>query len=260
MILRKIIEDKKEEITHKKKSKPISELREINYKGKTHRHFSTSITQTPPTIIAEIKRHSPSRGPIWEDLNPAELAKRYEKSGASAISILTDLKYFHGSEEDLIKAKSAVSLPCLRKEFIIDEYQVYESATIGADAILLIVRILSPQQLKDYISLANELNLECLVEVHSEVELEIALTSGAKIIGVNNRDLDTLKVDVNTSLSLKKLIPENCIAISESGLNSPDVIRKLHDAGFSSFLIGESILLSRQPEKLIPLLLGKNNG
>jgi len=160
----------------------------------------------------------------------------------------------------LINAKNAITLPCLRKEFIIDEYQIYESLAIGADAILLIVRILSSQQLKDYISLARELKIECLVEVHSEKEAETAIESGANIIGVNNRDLDTLEVDVDTSFRIKKIIPTDCIAVSESGLNSPEIIRKLSDVGYSSFLIGESILLSREPEKIIPLLLGRNNG
>ncbi|MCX8064468.1 MAG: indole-3-glycerol phosphate synthase TrpC [Candidatus Hydrogenedentes bacterium] len=261
MILEEIIRHKKIEVEKGKLEKSIQELvKTISYTAPSSRRFSESIKRNTPTLIAEIKKHSPSKGAIWEDVNPSDLAFRYEKSGASAISILTDEKYFHGSSQDFVEARNSVSLPCLRKEFIIDEYQIYESRVINADALLLIVRILSKQQLKDYIALTAELGMECLVEVHSENEIETALYSGAKIIGVNNRDLDTLKIDVENSVRLKKLIPNDCIAVSESGIDNPEVIMELYEIGYSSFLVGESILLSRDPERFIPWLLGKSYG
>lgn len=261
MVLDKILEHKKNEVERRKLEKPLSELIQIisNISSLSCR-FSNSIKKDTPTLIAEIKKQSPSRGAIWEDADPSELARRYEKSGASAISVLTDKKYFGGECEDLIKVRNSVNLPCLRKEFIIDEYQIYESRSINADAVLLIVRILSKQQLKDYIDLINQLGMESLVEVHSEGEIETALDCGAKIVGVNNRDLDTLKVDIQNSVRLKKYIPNDCIAISESGINNPDTIRQLYEIGYSSFLVGEFILLSRNPEKIIPWLLGRNDG
>lgn len=259
MILNEIVQNKKIEIKERKDEKPlVSFYEEIKYVDKP-RCFVSALTQKGPALIAEIKRHSPSRGPIWEDLDPSDLALRYQSAGANAISILTDAQYFHGSLQDLQEAHKAVTVPCLRKEFIIDEYQVYESRIFDADTLLLIVRILSDMQLKDFLSLSRELGMEPLVEVHNEKEVERAINAGAKIIGINNRDLDTLKVDTETTLRLKKCIPEDYIVVSESGISHPQTIQKFFDFGIQAFLIGESILYSRKPEQFIPWLLGKGN-
>lgn len=259
MILDEIIQIKKIEVREKREQKPITfYYEELKYIEKP-RCFMSVLRQKEPALIAEIKRYSPSRGPIWEDLEPSDLALRYQSAGANAISVLTDTQYFHGSLDDLLQAHEAVTIPCLRKEFIIDEYQIYESRVYKADTILLIVRILSDMQLKDFLSLCRELEIEPLVEVHNEKEVERAVDAGAKIIGINNRDLDTLEVDVETTLRLKKNIPEDYIVVSESGISNPQTIQRFFDCGVQAFLIGESILYSRKPEQFIPWLLGKGN-
>jgi len=259
MILDKIVEDKKKEVEIRKKAKTVTAIcEEINLVEKP-RCFRSALAKEGPTLIAEIKRHSPSRGSIWEDLKPFELAKRYQIAGASAISVLADAKYFHGNLKDIQEAHESVDIPCLCKEFIIDEYQIFESRCYKADTLLLIVRILSDMQLNTFLSLSRELGMEPLVEVHNENEVEQAINAGAKIIGINNRDLDTLEVDINTTLRLKKIIPEDYIVVSESGISHPQTIQKFYEAGIQAFLIGESILYSRKPEEFIPWLLGKGN-
>lgn len=257
MILDSIVKHKQLQVTQQKAKTPLAQLLEQTKYLDAPRDFAQAISKNAPSIIAEIKRHSPSRGPIWEDLIPNELAGRYEQSGASAISVLTDEKYFHGQINDLTQARQSVSIPCLRKEFIIDEYQIYESRVGLADTILLIVRILEVTQLKDYIALSRELGMEPLVEVHTEKEVEVALEAKAKIIGINNRDLDTLQIDVGNTVRLKKMIPEGYIVVSESGISRPETIKELFELGINAFLIGESILLNRNPEQFIPWLLGK---
>ncbi|MGC8738107.1 MAG: indole-3-glycerol phosphate synthase TrpC [Candidatus Hydrogenedens sp.] len=257
MILDEIVRNKKIEIQDRKREISIVSLYEKIKSTEKPRCFISALMHTGPTLIAEIKRHSPSRGPIWEDLNPSELSFRYQTAGASAISVLTDAKYFHGSLQDLTEAHHTVQIPCLRKEFIIDEYQIYETRVHHADTLLLIVRILSDMQLKDFLSLTRELEMEPLVEVHNENEVERAIDAGAKIIGINNRDLDTLEVDIETTLRLKKNIPEDYIVVSESGISHPQTIQKFYEHGVQSFLIGESILYSRKPEDFIQWLLGK---
>jgi len=257
MILDEIVQNKKVEVKERKRENPIGSLYEKIKNIEKPRCFISSLNRPYPTLIAEIKRHSPSRGPIWEDLKPSELACQYQSAGASAISVLTDTKYFHGRLQDLQEAHKAVQVPCLRKEFIIDEYQIYETRVHHADTLLLIVRILSDTQLKDFLSLGRELGMEPLVEVHNEKEVERAIDAGAKIIGINNRDLDTLEVNIETTLRLKRDIPEDYIVVSESGISHPQTIQKFYTCGIQSFLIGESILYSRKPEDFIPWLLGK---
>lgn len=260
MFLDEIIRNKKTEVKEKKAEKPIVTLyKEVDSLREEPRNFVSALTQSTPAIIAEIKRHSPSRGPIWEDLVPSELALRYQSAGAQAISVLTDKQYFHGSLSDLQEAHRAVTVPCLRKEFIIDEYQIYETRVGGGDTLLLIVRVLSDMQLKDFLSLCRELKMEPLVEVHNAQEVERAIDAGAKVIGINNRDLDTLEVDTKTTLRLKEIIPDDYIVVSESGISDPQTIQKFYDQGVQAFLIGESILYSRKPEQFIPWLLGRGN-
>jgi len=194
-------------------------------------------------IIAEFKRRSPSKGVIRADANPTEIARAYEAGGAVAMSVLTEEDYFAGSLDDLRQVKSAVELPVLRKDFIFDEYQVYESAAAGADAILLIVAALDDEALSRLGRLAeDELRMDALVEVHTSDEMKRAAACGAKLIGVNNRDLRTFEVSLDTSLRLAREAPTDALLISESGLNNSADLQRLYDAGYRGFLIGETLM------------------
>ncbi len=202
-------------------------------------------------VIAEIKKGSPSRGLLKPDLDTEQLAKAYSAGGASAISVLTETDHFFGSLSALTMVKSAVSLPVLRKDFILDPYQVVETRASGADSFLLIAALLKGTSLSSLITEGRKWGMEPLVEVHNVGELETALKAGARVIGVNNRDLKTFHVDVDVSLKLVKHIPSECIAISESGIRTRDQIVRLADAGFRGFLIGESLVTSADPAATI---------
>jgi indole-3-glycerol phosphate synthase len=207
-------------------------------------------------VIAEIKRCSPSRGPLREDLAVGSVAHSYEHNGAAALSVLTEQRFFGGTEADLRLARQSTDLPVLRKDFTIDEYQIREARQIGADAILLIVRILSDAQLRDYLRLAAELNLAALVEVHDHQELERAAACEAAIIGVNNRDLDTLAVSLAPALALRAEIPSGCVAVAESGIHARDDVRRLTDVGYDALLVGEILMRARDPGRKLAELLG----
>jgi indole-3-glycerol phosphate synthase len=202
-------------------------------------------------VIAEIKKGSPSRGILRPDADPEQLARAYAQGGASAISVLTEADHFFGSLSALTMAKSAVSLPVLRKDFILDTYQVVETRAAGADTFLLIAALLHAQSLGSLINEGRKWGMEPLVEVHDADEVETALKAGARIIGINNRDLKTFQVDVNISLNLIKHIPRECIAVSESGIKTRGQIVQLEDAGFRGFLIGESLVTSADPAAAI---------
>ncbi len=207
-------------------------------------------------IIAEVKRASPSRGVIRADVNPAELARLYETGGAAAISVLTEEDRFQGSLADLREVRAAVSLPLLRKDFIFDEYQLYEAAAAGADALLLIVAALDDETLTRLRMLTEaELRMDALVEVHTKDELQRAFACGAGLIGVNNRDLRTFEVSLDVSLKLAQDMPRNVLSISESGLRTGFDIKRLHDVGYRGFLIGESLMRAEQPDKALRELL-----
>jgi indole-3-glycerol phosphate synthase len=207
-------------------------------------------------VIAEMKEASPSRGVMRQDYRPRELAQGYEAAGAAALSVLTEERYFQGSLTDLIDARDAVGLPVLRKDFIVDGYQVYESVAAGADALLLIVAALADKDLRNLIELANFLRLTALVEVHKAEELDRALAAGAGIIGVNNRDLKTLEVDLATSFGLAPKIPTGCLAVSESGIKTPEDLRRLREAGYRAALIGERFMIAEDPGRELAALLG----
>jgi len=198
-------------------------------------------------IIAEIKRASPSKGILCESLDAVETARIYEKAGAAAISVLTDRQFFKGGPEDLREVKTVAGIPVLRKDFIISEYQVLESAVMGADAILLIVRILAKEKLQRYIDLCRELNLEALVEVHTAEDVSKALTTDARLIGINNRDLSTFETHLSRALSMGKLLGPNQIPVVASGIHSRDDIVKNCRAGMNNFLIGESLVRAEHP-------------
>ena len=206
-------------------------------------------------VIAELKRASPSRGVICKDYDPVRIARGYERAGARALSVLTDREFFQGSLDHLKQVKAAVSLPALRKDFTLDPYHVCEAAAAGADAILLIVAILKPAEISTLLRLGKSLGLDALVEVHTRPELEVALEAGAEMIGVNNRDLKTFEVSLNTSLELIEYIPDDIIAVSESGLRTTAELSRLRAAGFDAFLIGERFMSEPDPGAALQRML-----
>jgi indole-3-glycerol phosphate synthase len=214
---------------------------------RTTRGFASALRQPGVSVIAEFKRRSPSGGDIRPGASPEEVAREYMQGGAAALSVLTDAKYFGGSDADLIAARSSCTLPALRKDFVVDEYQIYEARALGADAVLLIVRALTDQELHSLLDLSDKLGLDALVETHSAEEVQRALDAGARIVGVNNRDLDTLKTDVSLASRLRPLVPPEIAFVAESGISAPEQIAVLADAGVDAVLIGESLLRAPDP-------------
>jgi indole-3-glycerol phosphate synthase len=212
-------------------------------------------SKTGPAIIAELKKASPSRGLIRADFDPESLAGDLEAAGAAALSVLTDEEFFQGSLENLRRASSRTKLPCLQKDFIVDEFQLLQARASSADAILLIVAVLSQAELIALATKASALKLGVLCEAHEEDELRRAIDAGCTLIGVNNRDLKTFKVDVNTSLRLAEMIPDDVISVAESGIDSGADIARLRGAGYHAFLIGESLMKSESPREALKLLL-----
>lgn len=247
-----IVANKHREVESRKQVKSIGALiKEIEAIGTVRplRSFEQALTTNePPRIIAEIKRRSPSRGVLIESPDVRQIAMGYASAGASAISILTDETYFGGSIDDLIAVKQSVEIPVLRKDFIIDEFQVYESRAIGADTLLLIVKLLG-SRLNTYLELSRKLGMEPLVEVHNEDELKIALDAGSKIIGINARDLETFIVNIDIVEDLVQHIPENIYTIAESGIASTDVVSEFLKLGIDGFLIGETFMRAESPAK-----------
>jgi len=210
----------------------------------------------PPRLIAEIKRASPSAGPLRPDLDPAEVARAYAAAGASAVSVLTEPSFFGGSLEDLRAVRGAVTLPVLRKDFILHRYQLLEAVAAGADAALLIVAMLSEDELRALHAHAMELHLDCLVEVHNEAELDVALRLGLDVVGINNRDLDTMRTDIETTLRLLPRVPEGVAVVSESGIRTRADIQRLAAAGVHAVLVGETLMRSPDPGAAAAALLG----
>jgi indole-3-glycerol phosphate synthase len=247
-VLREIIGRKRERVAEAKER--ISGW-EVRWASRPHA-LRAALSAGGINIIAEFKRHSPSKGVIRADANLSQIVNSYEAGGAVAISVLTEEDYFDGSLDDLRTVKSTVDLPVLRKDFVFDEYQVYESAAAGADAILLIVAALDDETLRQLRQVAeDELGIDALVEVHTGEEMKRAVASGATLIGVNNRDLRTFEVSLNTSLSLAREAPSDALLISESGLRGPDDLRRLRGAGYHGFLIGETLMRADNPEQAL---------
>ena len=257
--LSKILERKRDEVRAAEKRIPEQVLRREAEKPDGRRAFTERLAGPGPlgmNVIAEIKRASPSKGKIRENVDPAEYARKYELGGAAAISVLTDRNFFSGSPDDLGKVKSAASLPTLRKDFLISSYQVYESAAMGADAVLLIVRALLPEFLRDLLSLCSGIGLDALVEAHDEREFETAVKAGAQLIGINNRDLATFKTDISTSIGLAGRADPGQVLVAESGIHARSDIERLLDAGIWNFLIGEGLMRSEDPVRFLKALHG----
>ena len=245
MILEQIVADSRLELEARKRNLPLAELQRIALEQSPPLDFASALRGNCIQLIAEIKKASPSKGIIRPNFNPVEIAQTYADNGASAISVLTEEKYFQGSLNHLKDARNALGnkrLPLLRKDFILDPYQVYESRAYGADSLLLIVAILSPEKLEKLLWLSHELSMSCLVEVHNEAEVEIALRSGARIIGINNRDLKTFTVDLTTTERLRPLIPSDRILVSESGIKDHSDMEKLKKWSVDAALVGESLM------------------
>jgi len=245
MILGQIVADNRLELETRKDSFPLEELRRVALEQPLPLDFASALRGEGVQLIAEVKKASPSRGVIRSDLNPAEIAQTYASNGASAISVLTEARYFRGNINHLRDIRNALvnkSLPLFRKDFIHDPYQVYESRAYGADSLLLIVAILRPEKLQELLRLSHELGMDCLVEVHDEAELEIALRSQAKVIGINNRNLRTFTVDLTTTERLRPLITNDRIVVSESGIRNRDDMEKLRKWHVDAVLVGESLL------------------
>jgi len=219
------------------------------------RDFRAALQASPPAIIAEIKKASPSKGLLSADFDPPSIASAYQRGGAACLSVLTDQHFFQGSLADLESARAAVPLPVLRKDFTLHRVQILEAAAHGADAILLIAAILADAELRDLRDFAESLDLAALVEVHAELELHRALDSGATLIGVNNRNLETFDVTLETSLRLGHLMPAKAIRISESGIRTRADIDILRAAGYSAFLVGEALMRAESPETALRQLL-----
>lgn len=256
-----IVEQKKQEIAAAHKRLPENRLREQAEMPRQRREFLKRLEQqnaNKVNIIAEIKRASPSKGPICPDLNPADYALEYEQGGAAALSVLTDQAYFQGSSEDLKIARKTVALPVLRKDFLISSYQIYESSVLEADAILLIVRILSREQLRDYLNLAGDLGMDALVEVHSEEETESASWAGAKLVGINNRNLRSFETNIEKAATMASLLEPHQVAVAESGIKTREDIEKLQDSGIWNFLIGESLVRASDTKEFLRILMGQS--
>ncbi|SHE89606.1 indole-3-glycerol phosphate synthase [Desulfacinum infernum DSM 9756] len=262
-ILRKILEVKAQEVEEAKRREPLSAVRRRAEESPPTRPFLESLSAPGPegvNVIAEIKRASPSKGTIRAGLDPRAYARAYQRAGAAALSVLTDERFFQGSFRDLQVAREAVEVPVLRKDFTIDEYQIYEARAVGADAVLLIVRAVPPDFLRDALSLCRELGLGALVEVHDEREMETALARGAPLIGVNNRDLTTFRTDIETSIRLRKQLPAGMPMVAESGIGGREDVERLLDAGIFNFLVGESLVRAPDPETALRSLLGTAAG
>jgi indole-3-glycerol phosphate synthase len=254
-LLASIVQHKKQEIEDLHSRAAL--LEQQAHERKSHsRPFADALRTHEPAIIAEIKKASPSRGVLQPNFHPAFIAHAYELGGAACLSVLTDKDYFEGSLHDLEAARAAVDLPVLRKDFTIDRLQVFETAAHGADAILLIAALLETNELQTLRELASSLGLASLVEVHDHDELSKAVDSGAEIIGVNNRNLDTLEVSLDTSLRLSYVMPSNVVRVSESGIHTRADLDLLRGAGFHAFLVGESLMRSEDPLGLLKSLSG----
>ncbi|MBV8549741.1 MAG: indole-3-glycerol phosphate synthase TrpC [Acidobacteriaceae bacterium] len=254
-ILAEIVQHKQQEVAELHARAAVIEKQAYERKSQP-RDFAKALRRHSPAIIAEIKKASPSKGLLQPNFHPAFIAHSYEQGGAACLSVLTDKKYFQGSLHDLEAARAAGSLPVLRKDFTIDRLQIFEAAAHGADAVLLIAAVLDTVELRNFREVASQLGLAALVEVHDAEELQKAIDSGAEIIGVNNRNLQTFEVSLDISMRLSYLMPSHLIRVSESGIHTRADIDSLSEAGFQAFLVGESLMKSADATAALKALTG----
>ena len=255
-VLDRILDARRASVDHRKKVLPETALKYGVKAATPLRDFATALSRDGINILAELKPASPSRGVLRDPFDAVALARSLEAAGAAALSILTEEEFFRGSLKNLREARKTISLPVLRKDFIFDPWQVWETRANDADSFLLIVATLGDAALRELIALGRELGMEPLVEVHTAAELDRALAANARILGVNNRDLKTLTVRAETSFELVGQIPDHCIAVSESGLRTHDHLLRLRSAGFDAFLVGEHLMLASDPAAALADLLG----
>lgn len=246
-ILDNIVADKRKEVDLKKSLIPVSQLEQSVLFGRETTSLANKLRNSTSGIIAEHKRRSPSKSTINQNLNVQDVAKGYEEAGACGMSVLTDLKYFGGALDDLLLARASCNLPLLRKEFIIDEYQILEAKAYGADVILLIAAILTREEIKTYSEFAKSLQLDVLLEVHDEEELHKSIMPSLDMLGVNNRNLKTFDVSLDISKQLSEIIPNEFVKVSESGISNFEAIKELQPYGFQGFLIGENFMKTNNP-------------
>lgn len=251
MILEEIAAKRRVQLKREKDRVPPEVMKRLAEAAPVSRDFGAALRGSRLSVIAEVKKASPSKGLIRPDFHPVEIAKAYEAAGVDALSVLTEEAYFQGSAEYLKEIRRAVPLPILRKDFIIDPYQIYEARAIGADAVLLIAALLDVQRLRAYAGLAESLGLACLMEAHNERELANVLAAGGTIVGINNRDLQTFRVDLRTTARLAKRVPKECVRVSESGISTRQDMETVRGAGADAVLIGETLMRSRDAAKTL---------
>lgn len=258
MILDEIVKNTREELVARKKARPLETLKAEarSLPAGAGSRFLKALEAAPFAVISEIKRRSPSKGVLREDFDPVAIARDYEAGGAAALSVLTDEKFFGGSSDALEKVRRAVKLPLLRKDFVVDEYHVWESKLLGADAVLLIADILSEKEIADFQSLASSLGMDALVEVHSQKDLEKALTAKPRLLGINNRDLHTFWTDLKVTERLSREVPKGVFLVSESGIQKHEDLLYLKGLGVRAALVGESLMREPSPGAALSALLG----
>jgi len=254
--LETVVERTRADLAVRKLALPADELRGRLGPARRGRPFSEALISEGISLIAEMKRYSPSRGPIRPDATVSEVVTAYQAAGARAVSVLTEPEWFGGSLDDLVEARSVCELPLLRKDFVVDEYQVLEARAAGADAVLLIVAALSPERLRELMAAASDLGMDSLVEVHDEDEVEAAVEAGAEVIGVNNRNLHSLEVDLETTFRLLADVPAGTVVVAESGITRRDDVDRLERAGVDAILVGEALMTADDPVRAVRELLG----
>ena len=250
-VLKTIFDRKQEEVAERRHTRPLAEMQRAALEAPPCRGFRRALAERvasgDPAVIAEVKKASPSKGVIREPFHPAEIAASYEQGGATCLSVLTDIDFFQGADAYLQEARAACALPVLRKDFTLDAYQIWEARALGADAILLIVACLELPVLRALYDCANEAGLDVLIEVHDAAELDEALTLGADMIGINNRNLHTFETSLDTTLDLLERIPSGIQVVTESGFSTPEQVAKMRSRGVHSFLIGEAFMRAEDP-------------
>ena len=253
--LETVVERTKADLAKRVHRVPAAELETRLGPRRRERPFSEALISEGISLIAEMKRASPSRGPIRPGAGVTEIVRAYQEAGARAVSVLTEPEYFGGSLDDLVEARGACDLPLLRKDFVVDEYQLLEARVAGADAVLLIVAALEPERLAELIHAASDLGMDALVEVHDEEEVQTAVEAGAEVIGINNRDLHSLEVDLDTTFRLLSDVPAGTVVVAESGITGRDPVRDLEEAGVDAILVGEALMRRDDPRDAVRELL-----